>query len=159
MTTQPDYELQLAAMRSVMEALKPLNETGREAVLTWISSQLGIQIAQSNARPADSISKDSSPKREGTVSVVAQKIGAKSARDLLLASAVHLTLYQSKDSFTRDELIACAKEARSWKASYANQMAVNIKRMSDAGVLFEKARNVFGLSDVTLTEMEERLAR
>ncbi len=159
MTGQPDYEIQLAAMRAVMEALKPLDETARAAVLGWVNGQLGIQVkplfqpASPGLPAAERV-----PKREGTVSVVAQKIAAKSARDLLLASAAHLTLYQGKDRFSKDELVACAKEARSWKSSYSNQMALNIKRMSDAGILLEKTKDVFGLADATLTAMEERLS-
>lgn len=158
MADQPDYEVQLVAMRAVMEALKPLDETGRAAVLGWVNSQLGMQVAQFKPTSSSLASLDSLPKREGTVSVVAQKISAKSARDLLLASATHLTLYQGKDQFTKDELVACAKEARSWKSSYSNQMALNIKRMADAGVLLEKTKDVFGLADATLTAMEERLS-
>jgi hypothetical protein len=152
------YEAQLTAMRTVMEALKPLTDEGREAVLTWVDSQLGRR--QALPPPADKGAGTISPlgpKREGTVSAVAQKIGAKSARDLLLAAGAHLTLYQGRDSFSRDELIGCAKDARNWKAAYSNQMAFNIVRMLDAGTLFEKAKNVFSLSDGAVSDLEERL--
>jgi hypothetical protein len=86
-------------------------------------------------------------------------MGVKSSRDLLLAAAAHLTLYRGKDSFTKEELVACAKEARNWKADYSSQTAFNIKRMSDAGVLFERARDVFSLSDEALRDVEGRLAK
>lgn len=160
MSSQPDYEAQLGAMRAVMEALEPLDNIARQAVFTWVGSQLGIK-APSVGVPSSvegGPPKQNGSKREGTVSVVAQKIGVKSARDLLFAAAVHLTLYQDKDSFTKDDLVSCAKEARGWKVAYSSQMALNIKRMSDAGVLFEKARDVFSLSDTALADAEGRLA-
>jgi hypothetical protein len=150
------YEMQLAAMRTVMEALKPLDEKARESVLAWVESQLGRRRATVRE---DIGAKQVGPKREGTISVVAQKIGAKSARDLLLAAATHLTLYQGKDKFTRAELVACAKDARNWKSDYSNQMAFNIKRMSDAGDLFEKAKDVFSLSDAALASVEGKLGK
>ena len=159
MPAQPDYEAQLSAMRVVMEALTPLDESGRTAVLGWVNSQLGIRADASPKSTPDSSSMRNPSTREGTVSVVAQKIGAKSARDLLLAASAHLTLYQGKDTFSKDDLVTCAKEARSWKANYSNQMAVNIKRMSDAGTLFEKAKDIFGLSDSALADLEQRLAQ
>ena len=160
MSSQPDYEAQLGAMRAVMEALEPLDNIARQAVFTWVGSQLGIK-APSVGVPSSvegGPPKQNGSKREGTVSVVAQKIGVKSARDLLFTAAVHLTLYQDKDSFTKDDLVSCAKEARGWKVAYSSQMALNIKRMSDAGVLFEKARDVFSLSDTALADAEGRLA-
>jgi hypothetical protein len=147
------YEKQLAAMRTVMEALAPLDDEGREAVLAWIDSQFGRRPASPTGVPA-AVQVPPSVRREGTVSVVAQKLNAKSARDIFLAAAAHLSLYQGKDSFSREELVACAKEARGWKSDYSNQIAMNIGRMLDAGTLFEKAKNVFSLSDEGLARVE-----
>jgi hypothetical protein len=157
MAPKPEYEAQLTAMRTVMEALASLDEPAQRAVLAWVASQLGLSKSAANAVLADA--PKHTAKREGTVSVVAQKIGAKSARDLLLAAAAHLTLYQGKERFTKEELVECAKEGRGWKADYSNQMAFNIKRMSDAGTLFEKSKDVFSLSDQALADLEGRLAR
>lgn len=75
-----------------------------------------------------------------------------------MAAATYLTLYQGKDSFTKEELVACAKEARGWKADYSNQIAINIKRMLDASTLLEKAKDVFSLSEAMEAEMQEKLA-
>jgi hypothetical protein len=89
--------------------------------------------------------------------MVAQKLSAKSARDLFLAAAAHLSLYQGKDSFTRDELIACAKEARGWKSDYSNRIATSVTRMLEAGTLFERSKNVFSLSADKLAELDGAL--
>jgi hypothetical protein len=43
---------------------------------------------------------------------------------------------------------------RGWKSDYSNQIAMNIGRMLDAGTLFEKAKNVFSLSEKTLAQLE-----
>lgn len=153
------YEAQLEAMRAVMQALKPLDEEGREAVLAWVDGQVGRRKAPV-ASPAPGLGRgaERGTRREGTVSAVAQRIGAKSARDVLMAAATYLTLYQGKDSFTKEELVACAKEARGWKADYSNQIAINIKRMLDASTLLEKAKDVFSLSEAMEAEMQEKLA-
>jgi hypothetical protein len=160
-----DYEVQLDAMRKVMEAIGPLKKDAQIAVLDWVDTQLGRSRSGTKSGPEPSgrqapNGKDPAPleRRPGTVSTVAQKLGANSARLVLLAAAAHLSIYQGKDSFTRGELVACAKEARGWKVEYSNQMAMNITRMLDAGVLFEKSRDVFSLSDATLKEMESKLA-
>jgi hypothetical protein len=153
-----EYEKQLAAMRTVMEALSPLEDIDRKAVWNWVSGQLGLASVPAAPTATAGVTATNRSARQGTVSVVAQKLGVSSARELLLAAAAHLTLYQDKEVFTKDELIACAKEARSWKAPYANQMAVNIRRMCDAGTLFEKTKDVFSLSDESLADVEGRLS-
>jgi hypothetical protein len=163
-----DFEAQLEAMRAVMQALKPLDEDAREAVLTWVDGQVGRRRPPAPApalapAPAAGLGGAASlpqhgARREGTVNTVAQKIGVKSARELLLAAATFLMLFQGRESFTKDELIACAKEARAWKAVYSNQMANNIKRMLDAGTLFEKAKDIFSLSEAMEAEMQAKLA-
>ncbi len=157
MSDQPIYEVQLAAMRTIMEALKPLDDDAKESVLSWIDGQIGRK-ARKTADHGTTAQTPQAARRDGTVSVVAQKIGAKSARDLVLAAAGHLTLFQGKDSFTKEDLVACAKDARNWKSNYSNQMAINIKRMMEAGTLFEKSKNVFSLSDAALAEIEGKLS-
>ena len=157
-----EYEKQLAAMKVVMEALSALEKADQKAVWTWVSAQLGLGAGTASgtaaiAAPAIGSSTQGQVARQGTVSVVAQKLNVKSARDLLIAAAAHLSLYQGRETFSKDELIACAKEARSWKAAYSNQMASNIKRMCDANTLFEKSKDVFSLSDEALVEVEGRL--
>lgn len=157
-----DYEKQLTAMKTVMEVLAPLEDADKKAVWNWVSAQLGLSqhhlTSQAvNAAGGAAGATQGAALRQGTVSVVSQKLGVKSARDLLVAAAAHLTLYQGKENFTKEELVACAKEARSWKAAYTNQMALNIKRMCDSGVLFEKSRDIFSLSDASLADVEERI--
>jgi hypothetical protein len=152
-----EYEKQLKAMKSVMEALQGLEEKDRVAVMGWVNGQLGIKPPTTQTTYTVVNGAGASPKLQGTVSVVAQKLGVASARDLLEAAAAYLTLYQSKDAFSKDELVACAKEARMWKTAYSNQMAKNVNRMQEAGTLFERSRGVFSLSDKAIESIKERL--
>jgi hypothetical protein len=149
-------------MKTIMEVLEPLDGAARESVLTWVSGQLGIKHSNvgshGDGQRSAATTNANNGHRPGTINVVAPKLGAQSARELLLAAAAHLTAYQGKDSFTRDELVERAKEARNWKSNHANQIAINIKRMLDAGELFEKARDVFSLSEEALNDIEGRLA-
>lgn len=152
-----NFEAQLEAMRKIMEALASLNEGERSSVLNWVDSQVGRSTKPNTPSPSY-VPGPAAGKREGTVSFLAQKLGANSCKTLLIAAAAHLTLFQGKDSFTRDELIACAKEARSWKSSYASQMATIIKRLFGSGELFEKSNDVFSMSDETVKQIETKLA-
>lgn len=160
MSLESPYEDQLTAMRVVMEAVGKLDEKSRESVLNWVDQQFGRRSSSASRSSQSQIDQPSSSigqRREGTVNVVAQKLNAQSARELFLAAAAHLTLYQGKDSFSRDELIGCAKEARGWKADYSNRMATSITRMLDAGTLFEKSKNLFCLSAEKIAELEGTL--
>jgi hypothetical protein len=152
-----NYEKQLAAMKTIMDVLQPLDGSARADIWNWVGNQLGLSGSSTPPSGTEKPVRDSRA-REGTVNVVCQKIGVASARDLLLAAAAHLTLYQGKDSFSKEELVSCAKEARSWKGAYSNQIAINIKRMCDAGVLFEKSKDVFSLSDASLADVERKLS-
>lgn len=151
-----EYEKQLKAMKAVMEALKDLDDGDRKAVIGWVNGQLGVK-PDGGPGEMNAGALNASPKKQGTVSVVAQKLGASSSRDLLMAAAAHLTLYQGKDAFSKHDLVACAKEARTWKTNYANQMASNIKRMESVGTLFERSKGVFSLSDEAIADIQGRL--
>jgi hypothetical protein len=160
-----EYEKQLDAMRKMMEALKPLEKDAQHAVLGWVDLQVGRVEGNKKLNtalpPQQNPNADASSlvvRRPGTVSTVAQKLGANTCRSILTAAAAYLSIYQGKESFTRDELIGCGKEARGWKADYSNQMATNISRMLDSGVMFEKAKDLFSLSEDELKNLQTKLA-
>jgi hypothetical protein len=66
-------------------------------------------------------------------------------------------LYKGKERFSRQELIACAREARGWKNDYVVQTSVNINRMLEAEELVEKSKDVFDVSQKKLAELKEKL--
>lgn len=112
---------ELRAMGQILEVLSTLEPPMRSRVLQWVTARLEIvpqaPSAFSNppASPGGGEAAGAGGKREGTVSTVAIRLGADSCRTLMIAAAAHLLLYQGKDSFTRAEWIACARDARGWK--------------------------------------------
>src|SRR5262249_3857819 len=133
MTIQEDPEL--VAMSQTLQALSPLDVDARTRVVSWAIDKLGLSIpsprsgeafGQRNATIGEGITE---PKvREGTINNVTIKLGADSCRTLLIAAAAYLSIYRGMDSFSREEWIGCAKEARMWRSDYSVQTSINIKR-------------------------------
>ena len=164
MTDLKESDPELNAMGRILEVLSTLEPPMRLRVLQWVSARLEIAPQAPSAfsiAPAGPASGDAAAaggKREGTVSGVAIKLGADSCRMLMISAAAYLSLYQGKDSFTRAEWIACAREARSWKADYNVQIPTIINRLLGAGSIFEKAKDVFSVDASFLVELEQKLA-
>lgn len=164
MTDSDVVDPEILAMSGVIKALTPLGSDtdAKKRVLTWAFEKLGFEPLQqkpNNPMGSPERAKSDGSKREGTFNTVTSALGANSARKIIEAAAVYLTLYQGKDVFSREELIACAKEAKYWKAEYSNQMAVAISRMEEGKFLFEKSKNVYCIEPEALAEMEARLAK
>lgn len=163
MSNSSSLDPELLAMDSIMKALSSLGDdnAAKSRVLAWAMQKLEIELPHSKreAERGEPLGGDTPRnKREGTINTVAHKLNANSARKLLEAAATYLTLYQGKETFTRDELFACAKDARYWKADYMSQTSVNVRRMEEAGFLFEKSKNLYSISAESLAEMESQLA-
>ena len=145
---------ELVAMSSVFDALSPLNQEAQERVLGWVASKLGLNgVSRRDSRDAANL-QTSPPAREGTINTVCSRLGVKSCRDLFKAAAFHLSLYQGKDRFSRSEWVACAKEAKHWKADYSMQMATQITRLHDAGFVNETAKDVYSVPDEELNAFD-----
>jgi hypothetical protein len=163
-TDLKESDPELNAMGRILEVLSTLEPPMRLRVLQWVSARLEIApegpSAFSNmpAGPAGAETGAAGGRREGTVSAVAIKLGADSCRTLMISAAAHLSLYQGKDSFTRAEWIACARDARQWKADYNPQIPTIIIRLLSAGSIFEKAKDVFSVDAAFLAEVGQKLA-
>lgn len=163
MADEKEYAAELRAMGSVMEALAPLPREAQISVLHWVFNKLGLewkpdpsyQEEQNENETADRSGSGSA--RAGTINTVATKLGADSCRTILIAAAVHLTLFQGKDTFTRSELVALARSAKIWKSDYTNQTSTVINRLADSEVLVEKAKDVYFLSDASTAEYKAAL--
>ncbi len=168
MNGSSDYAAELHAMGAVMEALAPLDRTSQESVLRWVLDKLNLEIALpapeaqnadfSGEPPAGTIRESQRPGRAGTINTVATKIGADSCRTVLIAAALHLTLYQAKDAFSRAELVGLARSAKVWKADYTNQTSTMISRLADAGILVEKGKDMYFLSDDAVAQYNAALS-
>ena len=145
--TKKDYAAELQAMGAIMEALTPLERGAQIGVLGWVLDRLdlGLSVTGKKEGPEEEGSLDQQEersavpqKRAGNINTVVSKLGSDSCRTLLIAAAVHLTLFQGKDFFSRTELVALARSAKVWKDDYANQTSTMIGRLADAVVLGQK---------------------
>lgn len=163
MAAEKDYALELQAMGAIMKALDPLDHEARVSVLKWVSEKLGLEqviasaLGDQSAEPEQDSSRSAASQRAGTINTVASKLGADSCRTVLISAAVHLTLFQGKDAFSRAELVNLAKSAKVWKADYINQTSTMIGRLADAGVLVEKSKDTYFLSDGAAAEFRAAL--
>lgn len=158
-----DQDSELNAMKTVFSELSTLPKDAQIRVIKWVSERLAIAVPTNvQAAVVENVTKildkPQTSLREGTVDGVLRAIGGESARRIMLAAAVHLTLFQGKERFSREELVATSKDARAWKSDSINQVGINITRMLDAGELTEKAKHQYMLSSKTLEEMESKLA-
>lgn len=153
----PDADSELEAMSSVLAKLSALNDAEMQArILKWVAIRLGLTgeiralRTPGGAEPSESV-------REGTITTVAARLNVKSCRDLLVAAAAHLSLYQGKEKFSRPDWVACAREAKQWKVDYSVQTATAIGRLLNAGFVNETAKDVFSVPDDQLKNIEARL--
>jgi hypothetical protein len=162
MAEKKDYAAELQAMASIMEALVKLDREAQISVLHWVTEKLGLRTVEQPALSRDELGvgsasengQGSAPLRSGNINTVAAKIGADSCRTVLMAAAIHLTLFQGRDSFTRSDLVSLARTAKIWKADYSNQTSTMISRLADSGILGEKGKGVYFLSDSSVKQYE-----
>lgn len=159
-------EPELAAMHSVLRTLQELSDPeAQHRVIDWVAVKLGLNLAPKKVSPSRpevtaevASTEHGTPLREGTINTVVTKLGANSCRTLLIASAGYLSLFRGKEKFSRDELIAVAKDARLWRQDYVPQLSLNITRMCEAEELVEKAKDVYDIAPKKLAEIEKKLA-
>lgn len=157
MTQSDDPEI--AAMSAVLAALSPLDEGARFRVLDWVASKLGLQPTSPRAERKSEFGNEAErlPTREGTVSTVSARLGVKSCRELFKAAAYHISRYQGKERFSRSEWMACAKDAKHWKAEYSAQMATTISRLHNNGFVNETSKDVFSVPDDELRALDAQM--
>ncbi len=152
-----ETDRELDAMSSVLASLSALEDRDTQArVLSWVAAKLGVGSRDISAKPVGREFMNS-PAREGTVTTVAARLNVKSCRDLLVASAAHLSLYQGKEKFSRSDWVECAKDAKQWKIDYSVQIATTISRLLKAGFINETSKDVFSVQDDQLKTIGSRL--
>lgn len=147
----------LKAMAAVYAVLEPLDQEARKRVLAWVASTFELTApAQAHAPPAGN-DKSTMKRREGTINTVSARLSVKSCRDLFVAAALHLTLFDGRERFSRAEWVARAKEAKTWKTDYSVQMATTITRLMNNGFVNEVAKDEYAVPDDQLQQHEARL--
>jgi hypothetical protein len=161
MSNEIHNDPELLAMSKALEALSPLEPEARTRVINWLVHKHGLTPASVSSNAHQNDARQIEPKgltREGTINTVAVRMGVKSCRDLMVAAAVHLTLYQGKDRFSRADWVSCAKEAKQWKTDYSVQTSTQISRLLNSGFVNETAKDIYVVPDDQIKRHSEALA-
>jgi len=97
----------------------------------------------------------------GTTATIAGKLGCKVGvgKDVITAAAARLTFVESKESFSRAELLDEAKSASAYyKKTVANNLSNTLEGLVKSGDLTEIAKGAYSLSAPKREEIEKRLA-
>lgn len=140
----------------IVDLLTPFDAVEQQRIVSAAMTLLGNGDPMPT-REKQTGEKPKTHKREGTINVVASKMGSDSCRKLLIAAAVHLSLFQGKEKWTRDEWTRCASSARDWKNNFSSSVARDIDRLVKAGIVIENSANVFSLSTGALADAETKL--
>jgi hypothetical protein len=155
MSNENQDDPELIAMTTILEVLKPLAPEAKTRVIHWLADKHGVAppVVSKLPTPVDY----SGAAREGTINTVAVRLGVKSCKDLMVAAAVHLTLYQGKDRFSRTDWVACARDAKQWKTDYSVQTSTVINRLLSSGFVNETTKDTYVVPDEQMQAFEGKL--
>jgi len=98
-------------------------------------------------------------KVSGTTATIAGRLGCKSAPELMIAAAAHLTLVENKPEFTRKDLLEQMKGASGYyKASMTNNFGNYANNRLKARELVEVRKGQYALSSEKLADLRKTLA-
>jgi hypothetical protein len=133
--------------------------------LQELLSAVSRLYAQSGASPDGELAVahpgagNGSGKVAGTTATIAGKLACKSAPELMIAAAAHLTLVANKAEFSRKELLDQMKSASGYyKASMTNNLGNYVNNRVKAGELVEVRKGHYALSSKKLADLRTSLA-
>jgi hypothetical protein len=97
----------------------------------------------------------------GTTGTIAAKLGCKVGvgKDVITAAAARMTFVESKESFTRPELLNEAKSANAYyKKTIANNLSNTLEGLVKSGDFTEITTGTYSLSATKREDLEKRLA-
>ncbi len=102
---------------------------------------------------------DASPnKLDMSTSMIVNKLGGTSGRDLLMAAAAHLHFAEGHEKYSRANLLAEMKTATTYyKKTYSNNLTQYLNAAVKAGDLNELADNTYALHDSKVKSLEAAL--
>ena len=117
------------------------------------------EFAERSSEPSSGEAPVSTSKIVGTTLTIAQRLKAKSGRELLYAAAAHLAFVANKEEFSRAELAGAMKSATGvWKQTFMNNLSAIINNAAKEGDLFEVRAGVYALPIKKREELETALA-
>jgi hypothetical protein len=150
MSNENQNDPELMAMSKAFEALRVLEPAAISRVIIWLANKFGTKLEKPTDVLNPPLSNANGNIREGTINTVAVRMGVKSCKDLMIAAAVHLTIYQGKERFSRAEWVACAKESKQWKTDYSVQTSTQVSRLLSSGFVNETAKDIYVVPDEQL---------
>lgn len=94
-----------------------------------------------------------------SVSTIAARLSVSSGPELIIAAAASLSIFQKRNSFSRQELLREMQAAHSYyKKTYSSNLSKALTRLVKSGDLLEQSGSRYSLSATKLTELESRLA-
>lgn len=150
MSNENHNDPELLAMSKAFEALRPLEPEAISRVINWLANKFGAKLGKPTGVSNTPVTNANGNTREGTINTVAVRMGVRSCKDLMIAAAVHLTIYQGKERFSRAEWVACAKEAKQWKTDYSVQTSTQVSRLLSSGFVNETVKDIYVVPDEQL---------
>jgi len=127
------------------------------ASVTPIESESEIEEEESELLEEKESSK--TKKIDMSTSTIANKLGAASGRDLVLAACAHLHLVKGHEKYERKNILAEMKTATSYyKKTYTNNLTAMLQRLVKSGELNEIGENVYALEAKKAKGLESSLS-
>lgn len=154
-TYEIEYDGELAELTSTLPTLV-------ETMDAVAGAPLAIAVSDSTTNDHDtSLAQplSSAPTTAPSVSTIAGKLSVSSGPDLIIAAAASLSIFQRRNSFSRQELLREMQAAPSYyKKTYSSNLSKALTRLVKSGDLLEQSGSTYSLSATKLTELESRLA-
>ena len=121
-----------------------------------LSLAKGAVVGQPQATPHD----DAIRLNKVHTATIAARMDAKNATDLAVAAAAHLQIIESKQVFTRQELLDDMKSASTYfKSTMVNNLTSTMKRLTTNGFFNQVTNTTYSLSEAKRSEMEILIAQ
>ena len=153
-TYEIDYDGELDELVNTLPSLVNTLDAAAETPFAMASdSIIDDQNATLNQPPNNTATTTPS------VSTIAGKLSVSTGPDLIIAAAASLSIFQSRKSFSRQELLKEMQAAHSYyKKTYSSNLSKALTRLVKSGDLLEQSGSTYSLSATKLSELESRLA-
>ncbi len=154
-TYEIEYDGDLAELANTLPSLIEILGISAEAPLINETNNPATNIQDtSNALPSNDATTTAL-----SVSTIAARLSVNSGPDLIIAAAASLSIFQSRRSFSRSELLKEMQAAHSYyKKTYSSNLTKALTRLVKSGDLLEQSGSTYSLSAQKLSELESRLA-
>ena len=95
-----------------------------------------------------------------SVATIAEKIGVKTGKELVVAAAAYLTFVKNRPSFHRREILNVMKEAsHHYQKNYSKNLSRYLQQLLREGVLNQTSSGIYALSAAARKDLEQKIVR